>query len=84
MANDRVHIKCSACGGWKMLLSYFPGQGALHSDNDILPWLDSHAHCCGRGFTSDLGDDPGFSLHTENDELDMNKQNLEGDSRKER
>jgi len=48
-----------------MLLKYYPSVGLGTRDNGVLGWLDQHGRChpkCG-GF--DLGDDPGFTLHTE-------------------
>lgn len=77
MANDRVFIKCKYCGGWKMLLKFYPTSGSTYRDNGILEWLDDHAGChpsfrCGL----DLGGDAGFTLHTEGaDELKPEKQN---------
>lgn len=65
MANDRVMIKCKACGGWKMLLKHFPVQGPKTRDNGILEWLDAHAACHPRAFAADLDGNPGFDLHTE-------------------
>ena len=91
MANDRVFIKCKGCGGWKMLLKYFPGEGLTTRDNGILEWLDTHRYChsvyqldpehFGLQLMT-LHGDPGFTLHTEADfqnELPMNKQNRKPD-----
>lgn len=66
MANDRVFIRCSQCGGHKMLLKYFPGVGLTTRDNGILEWLDAHA-ICSSGLGGDLGGDPRFTLFTERD-----------------
>jgi hypothetical protein len=65
MANDRVYIKCKSCGGWKMLLKYYPNTGSTSRDNDILEWLDDHAVCHPKLGEPTLGRDPGFTLHTE-------------------
>lgn len=66
MANDRVFIKCNYCGGWKMLLKFYPTDGLFTTDNKILEWLNTHRRCHPKSYDADLGDDPGFSLHTEN------------------
>ncbi len=78
MADDRVFIKCKVCGGWKMLLKYVFGRLTTR-DNDILSWLDNHQECH-RNYTIDLGGNPGYSLHTEDElydggDLDPKKQN---------
>ena len=85
MANDRVFIKCETCGGWKMLLKFFPTSGLTTRDNDILEWLDTHARCHPRSYNGNLGGDPGYTLHTEdsleNGGLDYSKQNRTPDGR---
>lgn len=79
MANDRVIIKCSGCGGWKMLLKHFVGAGPKTRDNGVLDWLDSHAKCHPHWKNISLEGNPGFTLHTEESlDLDWNKQNKEG------
>ena len=77
MANDRVFIKCNGCGGWKMLLKYFPNTGSTTRDNGILKWLDAHAGCHQRAGHPDLDGDTGFELFAESgvDSLDYEKQN---------
>jgi len=79
MANDRVFIQCNVCGGWKMLLKFFPGTLAT-MDNGILEWLDTHGPCHPRFFSNDLGGNPGFKLFTESDakELPKDKYDAEG------
>jgi len=69
MANDRVFIRCTGCGGWRTLLKYFPSTGITTRDNGILEWLDKHAFCHinAKERLVDLGTDPGFTLHTEAD-----------------
>ena len=67
MANDRVFIKCKACGGWKMLLKHYPPTGPTTRANNILDWLDDHRVCHPHRFDSDLQGDPGFTLHTDDD-----------------
>jgi len=76
MANDRVFIKCKFCGGWRMLLKFFPPTGSKTGDNNILDFLNAHAICHPRRCEIDLGGDPGFELFTEADELDMEYQNV--------
>ena len=77
MADDRVFIKCKTCGGWKMLLKFYCGQGlTTRPGSGILEWLDTHAVC--NSFVVNLGGDPGFTLHTEEDlgiALDWERQN---------
>ncbi len=84
MANDRVFIKCS-CGCWKMLLKYYPGPGLYPTGNAILEWLDTHGHCHPNDYAGNLGDNPGFTLHTENafddGTLSMDKQNMTPDGK---
>lgn len=79
MADDRVFIKCKGCGGWKMLLKHYQSNpGPMYWDNGVTEWLDKHALCHPGAFNADLGGDPGYTLHTENDigrELDCDKQN---------
>ena len=76
MANDRVMIRCSGCNAWKMLLKHKSGYGPITDDNGILEWIDSHASCHSRRYRFDLNGDPGFTLHTEDDEiLAFEKQN---------
>lgn len=81
MADDRVYIKCKHCGGWKMLLKHYAGQGPMTWDNGILEWLDTHAYCHPNWGEHSL-DDPGFELLTETEKdverLDPSKQNMEG------
>lgn len=78
MANDRIFIVCSYCGGWKMLLSHFPGSLSTR-DNNILDWINAHAKCHKYFFSSDLHGETGFCLITEDNEymemIDMKKQN---------
>ena len=77
MANDHVHIRCSGCGAWKMLLKHFPGSLATR-DNGILEWLDEHGDHHPKLYENDLGGYPGFSLYTDDDiggVLDPEKQN---------
>lgn len=71
VANDRVFIKCKACGGWKMLLKHFPPDGPAPRDNGILEWLDAHSICHPQRYDSDLKGDPGYTLHTEDDLWDV-------------
>ncbi len=90
MANDRVFIKCKGCGGWKMMFKYYPG--SLYIDGDLvgglINWLDTHSKCYMRLDNipgMDLGDEPCFSLHTENasvKELDPERHGMEGTSSK--
>ena len=66
MANDRVYIKCKYCGGWKMLLKFYPTTGPVtRPEFGILEWLDKHARCHPHSWDNDLNGDPGFTLHTE-------------------
>jgi DNA-directed RNA polymerase subunit RPC12/RpoP len=81
MANDRVFIRCRHCGGWKMLLKFFPSTGSTTRDNNVLEWLDAHADCHPRKYEIDLNGDPGFDLYTE-DGLDPLKQNYIPDKQK--
>ena len=83
MADDRVFIKCKQCEGWKMLLKHFSIEGVTTRDNGILEWLDTHAFCNPEVYGPDLGNNPGFTLHTENDLMDgitlkKDKQNSTG------
>ena len=65
-----------------MLLKFYPTSGLMSRPNGIMEWLDSHCRCHPRSYEMDLGDDPGFTLHTEvgflDGSLDMEKQNREG------
>jgi len=63
MANDRIFIKCDYCGGWKMLLKFFPGY-LYNTNNGIIEWIEVHANCRPDLFDGCLSA-PGFSLHTE-------------------
>lgn len=77
VANDRVFIKCKTCGCWKMLLKFFPTDGLTTRDNGILEWLDAHRRCHPLSYAGGLEGDPGYTLHTEDDEtLDFAKQNM--------
>lgn len=81
MADDRVFLRCKYCGGWKMLLKFFSSSGATHRDNGVLDWLDAHAECHPNRHNFNLGGDPGFTIHTEEDlveggALDWGKQNF--------
>jgi hypothetical protein len=65
MANDRVHIRCSGCGGWKMLMKH-DGR-SLHANAPIVEWLDSHGRCHPERLSADLGGNPGFTLHMDSE-----------------
>lgn len=69
MADDRIFIRCKYCGGWKMLLKHFCGEGPHSRNNGILEWLDTHARCKPEQFFPHLKE-PGFTLHIEDDIVD--------------
>jgi hypothetical protein len=78
MANDRVHIKCKSCGGWKMMLKHTFGTGPSPRENGILDWLERHSACHPKARSPDLGGDPGYELYTDDavgNELALDKQN---------
>jgi hypothetical protein len=79
MASDRVFIRCSGCGAWKMLMKHSTGAFSTQ-DNGILDWLDAHGLCHPNLYNNDLGGNPGFTLHTEDDvggALSFDKQNAD-------
>ena len=80
MANDRIFIKCKYCEGWKMLLKFSPVSGYSQGDNEVLAWLEGHSNCHPKRHDIELGEDAGFTLHTEEGlsdekELRWSKQN---------
>ena len=80
MASDRVMMRCKTCGGWKCMISYAWGIGSSVG-NDFQQWLESHANCRGADH-KDLAGDPGYSLHMEDEilELPLELQNKSGAS----
>ena len=45
MSNDRVVVKCLACGKIKVLFKYYPGDGSYMCEN-VEEWFDQHTHVC--------------------------------------
>jgi hypothetical protein len=63
-----------------MLMKFYPTTGLyVQTDKSIVDWLNAHGRCHPRSHESDLADDPGFTLHTEDSldgkELRMDRQN---------
>ena len=65
MANDRVMLKCSACGERFCLLRYLPLRLSFVFD-ELGAWLTKHCEeCHGDVMTLDLEGDPRFTTETE-------------------
>lgn len=72
MANDRVMLRCTVCGGRFALLRYFPlgdPRDFLKPSwviDDVKAWLEKHCSECHRSIhTRDLEGDPRFVTETE-------------------
>lgn len=68
MANDRISIRCSACGAKKLIAKYYP---TIIADGwpapDFADWMYEHMHGPCRPAAKDLQGDPGFTLITDSE-----------------
>ena len=69
MANDRIFIRCTACGKQILLTEHWPAAGDL---GDLTPtpetlwwWLSEHLNHHERKFEMFLDGDPGLEFVTE-------------------
>jgi hypothetical protein len=70
MANDRIWIVCKSCGSKKLLAKYYPTRFADNwPSTDFDEWMYEHMHAPCREPVADLGEDTGFELLTEAQEL---------------
>ena len=63
MADDRVYIRCKACGDKTTLMKFFSMSGM--AAKDITSWIRDHGTHHPRTFYATLDGDPGFELFTE-------------------